>query len=510
MFSPTTLLERRNYKKARELTKEDMHATNPFTVFINQLKSPLRVAFPKATGGEQAAGGVQASWSKALQVRPQGVLLKWQTNKKAPTQLCDTHEGRWFKGKGPDCVLFGKGLPKNELFSSVAVLELKGTASLNDLARENVEGYNEILLAEQPWRTYCFGLLTNNEAVWALHSAVQQRDGAPVVVHTWFFGQQCSTPEAEAFLSAFLLAPLDVLGYNPPSVRVSLLSPKQPRGTHAAKPVKLGNHLGAGRVCEAYEATLDGKTVVAKHFSKKQQFTTERNTLLELHKKNVLNVPLLVAQNEDECWMVVTPVGHHFGSLRDLDFDQKKLMTPSHIRSLVKTLFAAHSCGIVHRDPRCSNLFLQSESEDALLNDWGEAAEQGKPVQFMGAIKEAAPDVLQALLKGNTLIVPEFHHDLYILARTVYCLFFRPPLPHKFDDKAKFQDVISFWETRSKPWQTVFSAAEEVAKLKGARRSKALSAYDMFSNALVEAILPLDMPTWSDRKDGAAKRRKLW
>lgn len=93
------------------------------------------------------------------------------------------------------------------------------------------------------------------------------------------------------------------------------------------------------------------------HEDKKNRLHIEKSILEFLNKKKVDNVTQLQGISDDETALILSPVGKPFSRGVYFQVDHE-LPTGDHFCELIKILEKVHKHGVIHRDIKLENFFL--------------------------------------------------------------------------------------------------------------------------------------------------------
>ena len=211
--------------------------------------------------------------------------------------------------------------------------------------------------------------------------------------------------------------------------------------------------LGKGRFSAVYACKeKEGERVCAvKIFLSENTMAmckNEFNILHRLSNNSVSNIPTSVFHctrpELSFSALVVTPIGDPI-----LPCPLTAAITPAILKALLCALQSAHLLGIVHRDVKPDNIYLdRSDHSRVILNDWSSAATLGKECDWVGTrMFSDAPD-------GRGKHIPSAALDLRSLVRTAYCLARQRYPPNSQGDG----DYDEFWRSISHSY-TVYEDA---------------------------------------------------
>ncbi|MGB3369730.1 MAG: serine/threonine-protein kinase [Rhodococcus sp. (in: high G+C Gram-positive bacteria)] len=198
--------------------------------------------------------------------------------------------------------------------------------------------------------------------------------------------------------------------------------------------------LGVGGMSEVYlvagRETLKILNSEASHSEQlRAKFIGEAEIAARLHHPNIVSVHAH-GEYEGQLWMSMHYV-EGYSAARLVARGQialEPVRAARIISEVAKALDYAHSCGVLHRDVKPSNILISTEVppdgyEQVLLSDWGIARllDDSTPLAaggtVMASIRYAAPE----LLRGETLTAAT---DIYALGATlVELLTGKPPYP---------------------------------------------------------------------------------
>ncbi|KAL6066557.1 Protein kinase domain-containing protein [Balamuthia mandrillaris] len=205
------------------------------------------------------------------------------------------------------------------------------------------------------------------------------------------------------------------------------------------EPVIMNELLGIGGSAVVYSSQYKGETVVVKRFTSADKICHLQNEkrCLEEVKDLVPLVPKLVADDEKQLVLLLSPVRGHFASWL------------SHCTNH-NTVY--HNYGLAHQDVRLSNCLQHLDTETVFLNDWGCTTKAGKKVKFS--------DTLQYVPKHT--YEPTFAHDLEMIMKSVFqTLFFTTFEEIHAEEEA--EKIIEFWHYYLTPiiWSSMLAAAQK-------------------------------------------------
>eukprot|EP00056_Hartaetosiga_gracilis_P009239 m.132226 g.132226 ORF g.132226 m.132226 type:complete len:794 (-) comp13085_c0_seq14:2222-4603(-) len=154
--------------------------------------------------------------------------------------------------------------------------------------------------------------------------------------------------------------------------------------------------------------------------------------------------------------LVVQPVGEPFFHSLLPNLSDRIRMTREHMRQIVDVLKKVHDKNIYHNDCRFSNFFYTKKNHDqALLNDWEGACEEGEIVSSM-----APPLLCLREMKASKA------NDLTIFARSVFLMIHQAYLDVPPMKDSTFDTIEAFWSRVSSKfsatWGEIFQHAKDV------------------------------------------------
>jgi hypothetical protein len=247
----------------------------------------------------------------------------------------------------PDGVLYSSDM-LNEPSGIIAVVELKKPGpQLLPAHQHQILKYLDGILRVQPFRDFCYGLLTNGEQS-KVYKAVRLNRQVT-------FQLVCSHDQFRngALLAWFLKTPVATLGWS--ALKVTLDGVEFP----------LKHLIGSGLHCDAYMFTGTGtERRVMKHYRDEAKADNERTVCCKI--EHVSNVAHLAAtQPKEPNFVLIQQLGFPF------DKKEHKANT-KHAKCLRDALQALHTQGIAHCDIHEGNIYFIDE-QTAMLNDWSHA-----------------------------------------------------------------------------------------------------------------------------------------
>ena len=434
-----------DYYSEKVNTGSSFFAHADLTVTEKQLPSTLFKDIPQ--GSESST--VQPWWGNVITS-----INEWLKKVESSITFLDTHKKRILDGKEPDGVGLRKG-GSEDLFNIVLVIELKGEGLLDNAAKGQIIYYLELVMFNQPYRSFVYGVLTDNKDIYVLKCSREEGN----LKFQWITSIEVSPESLARIFSFFAFSSLDTLGYSLPDV---------------GKVVKLTGFLGSGSSSNVYKGlTKQNEVVVVKVYKDHHQGKRDKEVkiLQRLSSQHTDYVPCLVGIEVPDNVLVMKPYAKHFSN--------SSLMNRDHIKKMVHTLRMVHSIKVIHGDIRHTNIFYTTES-DPLLADWGCSVENEfstKLNNFEGAIL-GSKTFLQSFIDCGA-IKRRTNDDLHALAQTIYLLFF--PL-HKPDcvgklDESSLTKIIRFWDDRGSVWKEIFQLADKADP-------NDASSYDTFTEKL--------------------------
>ncbi|KAL6073720.1 SAM domain (Sterile alpha motif) domain containing protein [Balamuthia mandrillaris] len=405
--------------------------------------------YPDAGASESKV--VQPYWSSQLKL-----LVKLFPD--LPITLVDTYNKVSFGRRKPDVVGYLKGKPKSifyiTLLGDVKARRTATKEDFDDSEKGHLHSFlEELLLEYQPYRSVVNGFLTDGCLIQffrlqKLPTADKWTESPILHLHSdggkWLLGLLQSNKAAHGL-------PEDIV--------------------IDEEPVIMNELLGIGGSAVVYSGQYKGDTVVVKRFNSADNIYHLQNEkrCLEEVQDLVPSVPKLVADDEEQLVLLLSPVGGHFASRlshctnRNTSHDRQTMLAMADdFCQLVNILEQVHhNYGLVHRDVRLSNCFRHLDTGTVFLNDWGCATKVGKKVKFSGALQYAPEHVIQCWHLNKTY-EPTFAHDLEMVVKSVFqTLFFTTFEEIRVEEKA--EKIIKFWRYHLAPtiWSSMLTTAQK-------------------------------------------------
>jgi hypothetical protein len=330
-----------------------------------------------------------------------------------------------FCGRKPDIVSYQSEAAGS--LSIVVVGDLKPRDSNHDFTDQQkghlIDFMRTLLTEVQPFRKMLYGVLSDCVRFQFIR-AVRGEKGVIFYeisqVYRSILGHQL-------FISLFF-QPLWVLGFEEFSIRN----------------VSLKEFLGQGLSCYAFKGTFhQDSSVVVKVYKDTQSYDREKASLERLKASDILNVPVIV-NNEalltDQAHhvLLLSPVGSIVQPLHD-----GWVITSEHIVKLIETIERTHIIAqLLHRDIKPSNIFINSATNEIILNDWSSAIPfPNDLIPFHGTYgfyRES--DII--LLENSKYHYPTATTDLIAMIRSIYLMIFNLPAPTYI-----VSDIDEFWNS---------------------------------------------------------------
>lgn len=200
--------------------------------------------------------------------------------------------------------------------------------------------------------------------------------------------------------------------------------------------------LGCGRFSSVFsvrQMNTANKICAVKVFREAHMAMAEaEKAILErLHSASVGNIPIVedIFIEETFSALVVSPVGNPVlpcGACEDI--------TPAMMQTLLNVVRQTHRVGLIHRDIKPDNIFLDSNnSTRIILSDWSSAAPTGVETSYVGTPLFGDPP---GLFNRH---VPTPSLDLRSLVRTAFCLSKQrlPPVDNNHTEAAQYWREIA-------------------------------------------------------------------
>ncbi|KAL6076298.1 SAM domain (Sterile alpha motif) domain containing protein, variant 2 [Balamuthia mandrillaris] len=400
--------------------------------------------YPDAGASESKV--VQPYWSSQLKL-----LVKLFPD--LPVTLVDTYNKVSFGRRKPDVVGYLKDKPKSifyiTLLGDVKARRTATKEDFDDSEKGHLHSFlEELLLEYQPYRSVVNGFLTDGCLIQFFRlqklSTTDQWTESPILhLHSdggkWLLGLLQSNKAAHGL-------PEDIV--------------------IDEEPVIMNELLGIGGSAVVYSGQYKGDTVVVKRFNSADNlyYLQNEKRCLEEVQDLVPSVPTLVADDEEQLVLLLSPVGGHFASRLShcTNHNTTMLAMADDFCQLVDILEQVHhNYGLVHRDVRLSNCFRHLDTGTVFLNDWGCATKVGKKVKFSGALQYAPEHVVQCWHLNKTY-ESTFAHDLEMVVKSVFqTLFFTTFEEIRVEEKA--EKIIKFWRYHLAPtiWSSMLTTAQK-------------------------------------------------
>lgn len=224
--------------------------------------------------------------------------------------------------------------------------------------------------------------------------------------------------------------------------------------------VTISSALGSGRFCNVYVASQTGsgnRDVALKVYDSENAYVAdaERKTLTVL--AGCSHVPNIVEWREQTvsgyCVLAVLPIG-----LKVLPCAFPTALSGTQYCALLAAVKYAHEKGIVHRDIKPDNIYLDQENKSRIiLNDWGSSAALGVKCKWVGTLAYC-PDRPDE--DGDH--IPTIQSDLISLVRTVYVIH-KQVYPRMEDGATTCEPFWEMIKTSSNSFATMLNHATSEA-----------------------------------------------
>jgi hypothetical protein len=349
-----------------------------------------------------------------------------------------------FCGRKPDIVSYQ--CETSGSLSIVIVGDVKPRDSdgdFSDQQKGHVIDFMRTLMSEvQPFRKMLYGVLSDCFRFQFIR-AVRGEKG----IITFELSQVYRSIRGYQLFASLFVQPLSLLGFE------EFIIPN----------VELLEFLGHGVSCYAfrgaYRKELGGPLLVVKVFKEEQSYVREKDNLARLKTCDVSNVPVIMNKEElrtEQAYpvLVLGPVGSVVQPLIE-----GCTITSDHILKLIETIERVHTIAqLVHRDIKPSNIFLDSATNEIILNDWSSAIPLSNDlVPFHGThgFYRECDIILSNQVRFHC---PTVTTDLIALVRSIYLMLFNLPAP-----TYSIVDIERFWHLLFRTntiWQEAFELCE--------------------------------------------------